>query len=227
MTKLPKGAALMSLRERKKLATRNALINAARRLFVDKGYENTTLEEICKKAQIHVTTFFSYFDSKEEVAFARTLEMLEAFRTIMRTPDPDLDVLGQWWKFFYEYAVLARGVEHTIMMRMDKVPALRNRYANIVRQYEEELAAALAREAGNTPGEDVYAQLLAATILGSVVSAARWQSQTFAPGDNSVDSAVFARMIVAGFPKRADIEAEKRNQIRSTTVAAPRSRPAR
>ena len=220
MTKPPKETTLMSLRERKKLATRNALINTARTLFVEKGYENTTLEEICEEVQIHVTTFFSYFESKEELAFARTIEMLEAFRTIMRTPEPGLSVLDQWWKFFYEYALLARGVEHTIMTRMDKVPALRNRYANIVRQYEEELAAALAREAGNTPGEDLYAQLLAATILGSVVSAARWQSQTFPPSEPSPGAAVFAHMIIASFPSREEIEAEKRTLIRSKNTAA-------
>jgi AcrR family transcriptional regulator len=199
----------MSLRERKKLATRNALINTARRLFIEKGYDATTLEEICDEVQIHVTTFFSYFESKEELAFARTIEMLEAFKQIMRDPAPGTDIMSLWWKFFYEFALRARGVEHTIMATMDKVPALRNRYANIVRQYEEELAAALAREAGNDPKEDLYAQLMAANLLGTIVSGARWHSLNFGPDTEGPDTAVFAKMILSRFPSRAEIDAER------------------
>jgi AcrR family transcriptional regulator len=211
----------MSLRARKKLATRNALINTARRLFVEKGYENTTLEEICNEVQIHVTTFFSYFDSKEELAFARTIEMLESFRELMRKPPPGQDVMSLWWKFFYDFALYAGGVEGTIMMRMDSVPALRNRYANIVRQYEEELAAALAREAGNDPAKDLYSQLVAATTLSTVVSAARWYNHNFdVGGDGRADIAVFSKTILSEFPDREQIEREMRS------LAAARVEPA-
>lgn len=186
------------------------MINTARRLFVEKGYENTTLEEICEEVQIHVTTFFSYFDSKEELAFARTLEMLESFRELMRNPPPGQDILTLWWKFHHEFSLHARGVEGKIMMRMDNVPALRNRYANIVRQYEEELAGALARQAGNEPAEDLYAQLVAAAILGTVVSASRWYNLNFETHDDDhVDVTVFPKMILAHLPSRTEVEAER------------------
>lgn len=186
------------------------MINTARRLFVEKGYENTTLEEICEDVQIHVTTFFAYFESKEELAFARTIEMLDSFRELMRNPPPGQDIMSLWWKFYFEFSLHARGVEGKIMMRMDKVPALRNRYANIVRQYEEELAGALAREAGNEPSEDLYAQLVAATMLGTVVSAARWFNFNFETRDDERgDVTVFPKMILAHFPSRAEVETEK------------------
>jgi AcrR family transcriptional regulator len=42
------------------------------------------LEQICAEVQIHVTTFFSYFASEEELAFAQTLESLEQFRSLLR-----------------------------------------------------------------------------------------------------------------------------------------------
>jgi AcrR family transcriptional regulator len=218
----------MSLRERKKLATRNALINTARRRFVEKGYENTTLEEICNEVQIHVTTFFSYFESKEELAFARTIEMLESFREIMRNPPPGQDIMGLWWKFYYEFALYAGGVEGTIMMRMDSVPALRNRYANIVRQYEEELAAALAREAGNDPAKDLYAQLVAATTLSTVVSAARWYNHNFeVGGDGRADIAVFSKIVLSEFPPREAVEREMRNLAASRVEPAQKRAPGR
>jgi AcrR family transcriptional regulator len=205
----------MSLRARKKLATRNALISTARRMFSEKGYENTTLEEICEEVQVHVTTFFSYFDSKEELAFARTIEMLDAFCEAFRNPRPDMDVMSMWWKFLYDFGLRARGEEHAIMVQMEKVPALRNRYANIVRQYEEELGKALAIEAGNDPAKDLYAQLLASTLLATIVSGARWHNRNFGADAAPADTAVFSKLILSRFPTRAEIEKEQRRITRS------------
>ncbi|MFF2328909.1 MULTISPECIES: TetR family transcriptional regulator [unclassified Streptomyces] len=65
------------LRERKKRRTRDALLRAALELFTTQGYEETTVDEIVDAVEVSQRTFFRYFASKEEAAFA-IQEMVES-----------------------------------------------------------------------------------------------------------------------------------------------------
>ncbi|MFD9078644.1 TetR/AcrR family transcriptional regulator [Streptomyces erythrochromogenes] len=63
-------APVAGLRERKKRRTRGALLRAALVLFVSRGYERTTVDEITAAVGVSQRTFFRYFANKEEVVFA-------------------------------------------------------------------------------------------------------------------------------------------------------------
>jgi AcrR family transcriptional regulator len=86
---VPPGAtAGMSLRERKKQLTRQALLTAADRLFAARGYDNVTVAEIADAANISVKTLFTYFASKEDLAFADDAELRDAITgAITSSPD--------------------------------------------------------------------------------------------------------------------------------------------
>jgi AcrR family transcriptional regulator len=55
------------LRERKRQETFERIGEASLRLFVEQGYEHTTLEQISEAAGISRRTFFSYFKAKDDV----------------------------------------------------------------------------------------------------------------------------------------------------------------
>jgi AcrR family transcriptional regulator len=56
------------LRERKKLQTRGAIHLAALRLIDEHGLEHTTIDQICRDADVSSRTFFNYFPSKAAAA---------------------------------------------------------------------------------------------------------------------------------------------------------------
>ena len=67
------------LRERKKEATRRALLEIGNRLFHRKGFEATTIDEICEAAGVSRRTFFRYFANKEALVFPHRNERLDRF----------------------------------------------------------------------------------------------------------------------------------------------------
>ncbi|MFD5139253.1 TetR family transcriptional regulator [Streptomyces sp. NPDC058378] len=64
----------------KKAATRQALQQAAARMFAEHGYQETTVRDIASAAGVTERTFFRYFPSKEDLIFAEVLDLVPLMR---------------------------------------------------------------------------------------------------------------------------------------------------
>ncbi|RJX24491.1 MAG: TetR/AcrR family transcriptional regulator [Dethiobacter sp.] len=58
---------------------KNRILEAARYLFGEKGYENTTMLQIAKAADVAIGTIYEYFENKEVLFFSIAAERYEAF----------------------------------------------------------------------------------------------------------------------------------------------------
>lgn len=58
------------LRELKKARTRAAIQREALRLFRERGYEATTVEQVAQAAEVAHTTVFRYFPTKEDLVIS-------------------------------------------------------------------------------------------------------------------------------------------------------------
>lgn len=56
-------------RERKKAATRQALADAALRLFLERGYDQVSIKDIADAADVSTTTLFKHFSGKEALVY--------------------------------------------------------------------------------------------------------------------------------------------------------------
>ncbi|MER8099202.1 TetR family transcriptional regulator [Kitasatospora sp. NPDC094016] len=62
-------AAEQGMRDRKKARTRDSIRTAALDLFEEQGFEHTTVDQICRRADIAHRTFFRYYPAKEALLF--------------------------------------------------------------------------------------------------------------------------------------------------------------
>jgi AcrR family transcriptional regulator len=153
------------LRALKKQRTRDAILDAALRLFAKKGFMATTVEDIAAEAEVAPRTFYRYFPSKEDVAFVdqdaedRAMEKVAA----TRLPDEsDLDFLTRGI-----HAVLAVGegnLERQAAMYkvLMETPAVQARALQIMVESERKIVRALLDNRRTTRDAELRARVLAA-----------------------------------------------------------------
>jgi AcrR family transcriptional regulator len=71
-------------RDRKKSETREALRTEAHRLFAEKGFAKTTIDDITEAADVSRRTFFRYYDSKDDLLQTDVADLLPVMLAALR-----------------------------------------------------------------------------------------------------------------------------------------------
>jgi AcrR family transcriptional regulator len=78
---------LSDRRDRKRLATRQSISDAATRLFFEHGFDRVTVEQIADAADVARMTVFNHFPRKEDMFFDQDQEARDVLLDAMRTRD--------------------------------------------------------------------------------------------------------------------------------------------
>jgi len=158
----------VGMRERKRAETHARIQTEAMRLFLERGFDAVTLDDIAAAADVSRRSLFHYFESKEEIVFSTKAEFPRlVVEAIGRRPDdePLIDIV--------ENAMIEMARQH--------IPSQTRNYARLIRdtpalragdqakyEYVERLSAnALAAKKG-LPENDIACRVIAATAIGII-----------------------------------------------------------
>jgi AcrR family transcriptional regulator len=169
-------------RESNKRRTRERLEAAAFDLFLERGYDETSVSELARAADIAERTFFRHFPTKEDIVFCRLEDDLEVYvdciTASLTSPRPSWPDLARGLERFarrYETSATITARRSELVLR---TPALQPRAARIQAIWRRRTAETVAGHY-EVPDGDLDVQLLAATATAVLTTAiARWAKGT-------------------------------------------------
>lgn len=156
------------LRDKKKVRVHQALVEAAMRLFEERGFDQVTVDEIAAAADVSRRTFFRYFATKEAVVFARRDAQLTTFREALAGQPEGFDAIRG--------ALLAVGKDYVDQRRrilaeqrlVRTSPSLMMHDLEVDRAFEAVMVEHLVARTKRTLGDQRRARIVAAAIVGAV-----------------------------------------------------------
>jgi AcrR family transcriptional regulator len=166
-------------------ATRDALVEAAFALFLEQGFERTTVDGIAARAGIGRRSFFRYFPSKEDVVFPDHERCLDDLRAALDRPGAEDPVARACAATLVVARMYAAQPDRSLLRyRLTRqVPALRSRELTVVGRYERALAEYLRRSFGGRPDGRLRADVVAASAVAAHNNALRSWLRAGATGD--------------------------------------------
>ncbi|RLC53174.1 MAG: hypothetical protein DRI23_01035 [Candidatus Cloacimonadota bacterium] len=98
-------------KERERLQRKNIIIDAAEKVFLSKGFEHATMEDVAEEAEFSKGTLYAYFQSKNELCLSIVLRGLKVliceFEKVMNESTPSINkielIADKFLKFYNKY----------------------------------------------------------------------------------------------------------------------------
>ena len=191
-------------RSRKRLATRQAISDIATRLFVERGFDNVTIDEIAEAADVGRMTVFNHFPRKEDIFFDRDEEGREVLRAALRDRDPSVTPIEALRLLAYRavhgnppYVSFFPGSK-SFVEAVEKSVTLTGRARAIRDELTKLMAVSFAESVGREP-DDPEAHLAASLLLATWTSAFIQAHKAYQQEQNaSKAKEIFLRIIDQG-----------------------------
>lgn len=157
----------LGLRERKKLATREALSWAAVRLALERGLEKVRVDDIAAAAGVSPRTYNNYFSSREEAICAVAAERARRVGETLRARPPDEPLGEAIIRAIVERYADSGEPDKDMIRLIVSSRALRGEFLKAIAAREAQLAEAIAERAGLDAERDLEPRLLASMVSGA------------------------------------------------------------
>jgi AcrR family transcriptional regulator len=151
-------------------SARDRLAEAAFALFGERGYEQTSIDDITERAGLGRTTFFRHYRSKEDVIFPDHDRLLERIGERLRTSSDAtaLVAVSDAVRLVLRHYVAEGDLARRRYAITSSVPALRDREIASVARYQRLFREFIAGWMGD-PGEpaSLRAELMAAAVVAA------------------------------------------------------------
>lgn len=148
---------------------RDRLVDAAFDLFDERGYEQTTADDIADRAGVGRTTLFRHYRSKEDVIFPDHDRLIATVKDRLATSTADTAIVAVTEAV---RLVLLRYVEEGDRARRryaltSRIATLRDREIASVARYQRLFREFIAEWMGPSPGAALRAELMAAAVVSA------------------------------------------------------------
>lgn len=173
-----------------KAPMREVLATAAFQLFLERGFEQTTVDDIVARAGVGRRSFFRYFPSKEDAVFPdheSCLADMTAFLEAAVDVDP-VDAVCDAARIVLR--MYATNPEFSVQRYRltQEVPGLRTYELSVVRRYERTMAGYLRGRYADAEDGSLRAEVIAAAVVAAHNNALR--SWLRSGGDGDAEAAV-------------------------------------
>lgn len=193
--------------------SRRELERVALRLFTERGFEETTVDQLASEAGVSRRTFFRYFDSKAAALWNTFDQEVATIRRMLARVPSDMPVMEAIRTTVVEanhYSAADVPELRTRMTLIVSVPALQADATLHYAAWEEAIADFVARRIGQPP-ESLYPLTVGRAVLATCRAAYdRWVARADADLQVYLDAALTA--LASGFDPallRAEPEKEK------------------
>src|SRR5215469_17491093 len=91
----------VGMRERKKQRTRELIRDTAVRLFMERGFDQVTIAEIARDADVSEATVFNHFPTKEDLVYGQLEVFEDELLQAVRNRPPGQSALGAYAGFVF------------------------------------------------------------------------------------------------------------------------------
>jgi AcrR family transcriptional regulator len=192
--------AALGLRERKKARTRAAIQRHAFRLFRAQGYDATTVRQIAEAAEIHESTFFRYFPTKEDVVLWDEFDprVVEVIRAQPAELHPLAALRVAFRQVLAELSAEQRAEQRERLTLLLSVPPIRAMLLDQIRGPMRLMAQVIAERTGRSPNDPTVRALSGAVLGVGLSTMLAWAEEPDADPVTLTDEAMAA--LEAGFP---------------------------